>query len=83
MKHVRIDKYFVKGELENGDINLTYVPTKDQKANILTKAMQKQGFEVIRSKLEMIDIYSPAWGGMLEESEAWNLAYMAKIKLLH
>lgn len=29
MKHVRIDRHFVKEELENEDINLTYVPTKD------------------------------------------------------
>ena len=82
MKHVRIDRHFVKRELENGDINLTYVPTKDQKVDILTKAMQKLGFEVIRSKLGIIDIYLLAWEGVLEESEVWNVAYMAWIKLL-
>ena len=82
MKHVWIDRHFVKGELKNGDINLTYVPTKDQEADILTKAIQKQGFEVIRSKVGIIDIYSPPWGRVLEESKAWNVAYMARIKLL-
>ena len=29
--------------------------------------MQKQGFESIRDKLEMIDIYSPAWRGGLKK----------------
>ena len=68
MKHVRIDRHFVKEEIEAGDIRLTNVPTKDQKADIFTKAMQKQGFEVMRDKLEMIDIYSPVWGEVLEKT---------------
>lgn len=38
MKYVRIDRHFVKQEIERGDISLTYVPIEDQEANILTKA---------------------------------------------
>ena len=53
--------------MEQGDIRLTYVPTENQEADILTKAMQKQGFEILRGKLGMIDIYPPAWGGVLED----------------
>ena len=60
IKHVRIDRHFVKQEMEEGDIRLTYVPIKDQEADILTKAIQKQGFESLRSKLGMINIYSLA-----------------------
>ena len=52
--------------MERGNIRLTYVPTEDQEIDILTKAMQKQGFELLRGKLGMIDIHSPVWGGVLE-----------------
>ena len=59
MKHVRIDRYFVKQEIENGDVSLYYVPIKFQEVDILTKAMQKQGFESIKGNLRMMYIYSP------------------------
>ena len=59
MKHVKIDRHFVKQEIERGDRSLTYIPTESQEADILSKAMQNQGIESIRAKLEMIDIYSP------------------------
>ena len=41
MKHVRIDRNFVKQEIEEGGIKLMYIPTASQEADILTKAMQK------------------------------------------
>ena len=57
MKHVKIDRHFIKQEMEERDIRLTYVPTEDQEADILSKAMQKQGFKALSGKLGMIDIY--------------------------
>ena len=72
MKHVWIDRHFVKQEMEDGNIKLPYVPTEDQHADILTKAMGKQGFESIRSKLRIFDIYSSAWEGMLEDKDIAN-----------
>ena len=51
MKHVRIDRQFIKQEIEDGGIKLVYIPTGLQEADILTKAMNKQEFEVIRGKL--------------------------------
>ena len=59
MKHVRIDRHFVKEEIDKGEVSLTYIPTKNQEADIFTKAMNKQGFESIRSKMGMTNIYSP------------------------
>ena len=60
MKHVKIDRHFIKQEIEDGGINLLYIPTGLQKVDILTKAIHKRGFELIRGKLGMKDIYSPA-----------------------
>ena len=60
MMHVRIDKHFNKTEIEKGTVILSYIQTQDQEADILTKTMSKPCFEVLISKLGMIDIYSPA-----------------------
>nr|KYP71364.1 hypothetical protein KK1_010623 [Cajanus cajan] len=60
MKHVKIDRNFIKSEMENGTFSLHYVPTKLQKAVLLTKALLKSDFESNISKLGMTSIYSPA-----------------------
>ena len=64
MKHVRIDRHFIKQMIEEGDINLIYIPTSIQEPDILTKAMNKQGFELIRGKLRMIDRFASLRGGV-------------------
>jgi len=58
MKHVRIDKHLIKIEIENGKIILLYIPTQDQEFDILIKAVPEPSFEVLISKLGIIDIYS-------------------------
>lgn len=59
MKHVRIDRNFIKSEIESGKIKLSYVPSTDQEADILTKPLLRISFESNVSKLGMIDIHSP------------------------
>ena len=59
MKHVRIDQNFIKTEVESKRITLSYVPTKLQEADVLTKALLKPQFESNVSKLGMMDIHSP------------------------
>lgn len=60
MKHVRIDRNFIKSEIENGKISLSYVPSGSQEADILTKPLLRAGFHTNVSKLGMTDIHSPA-----------------------
>ena len=60
MKHVRIDRSFIKREIEEGGIVLSYIPTKDQVADVFTKAMVRPGFEFLIGKLGMMCIYSIA-----------------------
>ena len=60
MKHVRIDRSFIKREIEEGDIKLIYVPTTEQVADVLTKSMARPGFETLINKVGMRDIYSLA-----------------------
>ena len=58
-KHVEVDRHFVKEKIESGAICLSFVPTTQQIANILTKGIQRSSFEPLTNKLGMIDIYAP------------------------
>ncbi|PON66810.1 Ribonuclease H-like domain containing protein, partial [Trema orientale] len=59
-KHVEVDRHFIKEKIESGVICMTYVPTKQQVADVLTKGLPRQLFEDMIDKLGMINIYSPA-----------------------
>ncbi len=58
-KHVEIDRHFIKEKVEDGSICMTYVPTKEQVADVFTKGLSQQVFDDIVSKLEIINIYHP------------------------
>ena len=58
-KHVEVDKHFIKENIENGVICMTYVPTTQQIGDILTNRLSRQSFEDLVDKMGMIDIYSP------------------------
>ena len=65
MKHVRIYRNFIKREIEERGINLSYIPTRSQVVDVFIKATARLGFKVLIGNLEMTSIYSPAfgWGG--------------------
>jgi hypothetical protein len=56
-KHIRIQWHFVRECVQRGDINLTYVRTGDQLADILTKPLPTPQFAALR---EAIGIRDPA-----------------------
>lgn len=45
-KHMEIDRHFIKEKVEEGIINLSYVSTKFQEADLINKALPKLGFEL-------------------------------------
>lgn len=59
-KHIEVDKHFIKEKIESGLICISYVPTTQQTADVLTKGLVKRQFELLVSKLAMEDIYKPA-----------------------
>ena len=58
-KHIEVDRHFIKENFEKGIICMTYIPTKEQLADIFTKGLQKSNFEDFICKLDMINIYDP------------------------
>ena len=59
-KHVEVDRHFIKEKIDDGTISVTYVPTTQQPADILTKALFKSMFERMVDKLGMYNLYCPA-----------------------
>ncbi|CAL2225827.1 unnamed protein product [Prunus armeniaca] len=58
-KHVEVDRHFIKEKLKAKIIKVSFVKSKDQLADILTKAVTSRVFHNSRSKLGIDDIYAP------------------------
>ncbi|KAJ0920564.1 putative RNA-directed DNA polymerase [Helianthus annuus] len=54
-KHVEVDRHFIKEKLEERIIELPYISTKDQLADILIKAVNGNAFSSCLSKLSIGD----------------------------
>ena len=58
-KHIEIDCHFVRERYHSGDLDLFYIPSKMQPADIFTKALGKRQFQYLRSKLGMVNLHAP------------------------
>ena len=54
-KHIDVRFHFLRDIVEKKQIEIVYIPSKDQLADILTKPLAKQQFCYLRSKLNIID----------------------------
>lgn len=60
-KHIEVDKHFIKEKINAGIICMTYFPTGEQLADVLTKGLHKKQFDKLtNNKLAMEDIFKPA-----------------------
>ena len=59
-KHVEIDRHFISEKVNNGIVQLSYIPTRLQTVDILTKALPRTSFDEFNSKLGLYNIYNPA-----------------------
>jgi hypothetical protein len=41
-KHIDVKWHFIRAYVENGTVNITYIPTANMVADILTKALPKE-----------------------------------------
>jgi hypothetical protein len=69
-KHLEIDCHLVREKLHAGVMKLLPVPSKHQLADFFTKALLPQPFNLLMTKLGMLDIYHPpTCGGILHQDE--------------
>ena len=54
MKHVEVDYHFIREEFIRGDIQVRFVGTIDQLADIFTKGLGKMRFQPLMTKLHVI-----------------------------
>ncbi|RVW16742.1 Retrovirus-related Pol polyprotein from transposon RE1 [Vitis vinifera] len=58
-KYIEVNRHFIKEKIEKMTICMTYIPTREQLADIFTKGLQKSSFKDFICKLNMINIYDP------------------------
>ena len=58
-KHVKIGRHFIKEKIDSGLICTTFVASKLQLADVLTKGVQNPSFNSMVRKLGMKDIFEP------------------------
>ena len=64
-KHIEVDCHFIHEKIKENLVSTGYVKTEEQLGNIFTKALNGTRVEYFCNKLGMINIYAPAWGGVL------------------
>jgi hypothetical protein len=53
-KHIEIRYHFIRDCVQKGAVKLQYVPTNEQVADILTKALMKDKFIFLKDKLAVV-----------------------------
>lgn len=54
VKHIDVKYHFIRDAVEQQKININYVPTRDQEADILTKPLTTTFFEGFRRKIGLL-----------------------------
>ncbi|WMV36798.1 hypothetical protein MTR67_030183 [Solanum verrucosum] len=66
-KHIEIDLHFIRDKIQEGVIKTEYVSSKDQEADLFTKALGRGQHNYLVDKLGMINVFSsPSLRGSVE-----------------
>lgn len=68
-KHIDIRHHFIREQVEKGIVELYFVRTEFQLADIFTKALPREHFEFILPRLGMKSLTPEALSGLQEEQE--------------
>ena len=60
MKHVEIDRFFIKEKIDSETLKLEYVKSRNQLAASLTKVLSPKDNELACNKMDMLNIFSPS-----------------------
>ncbi|XP_075088534.1 uncharacterized protein LOC142170506 [Nicotiana tabacum] len=63
-KHVELDYHFIREKVTSGAMVTKYVPSLNQVADIFTKALTKQQYQFLRSKLGVVSLPTSSLRGM-------------------
>lgn len=58
-KHIEINYHFIREKLQQGLINVNYLPTKEQPVDVLTKGLSRLQHSHLLSNLGVLDIFAP------------------------
>ncbi|XP_057451805.1 secreted RxLR effector protein 161-like [Lotus japonicus] len=58
-KHIEVDCHFIREKILSGVIKTSYVQSRDQLADMLTKSLRGPRIQYICNKLDALDIYAP------------------------
>ncbi|BFG41758.1 hypothetical protein CerSpe_280320 [Prunus speciosa] len=58
-KHIEIDCHVVRERIHDGTLRTAFLPSRDQIGDIFTKALGKETFLRLKSKLNLLDIHAP------------------------
>jgi hypothetical protein len=54
-KHIEIRHHFIQDHIKRGDIEIIYINTQEQLADIFTKPLDEERFRELRHELNIID----------------------------
>lgn len=57
-KHIEIDCHFIREKIQKGLIKTIYVNTKDQQADLLTKALGRTQHDSLMNKLGLLNLFN-------------------------
>ena len=81
-KYIEIDYHFIREKMQQNLISTGYVKIGEQLGDIFTKALNGVWVDHICNKLDMINIYTPTWEGVLIACKlACELSFIIKIWL--
>ena len=55
-KHIEIDYHFVRDKVAKGELQVNFISTKDQLADIFTKSLASSRFQFLRDKLNVVSL---------------------------
>jgi hypothetical protein len=56
LKHIEIKYYFIQDKVQEGEVNIEYIPADEQTTDILTKPLSKIKFAYFQEKMGIVEI---------------------------